>query len=282
MMKTCIRAFKLTITSALGLAPPNASSALPYSAHPSPNILSHLLAQAPLAKKLLSFTLPANLYTGVKGSITLGALPAGHDNLEQSIPMGDLSKGWNVPLSRLNLEAVEESTATDAELDLKGLALFPSLSASGLALPSNLTEKLYPHLHALPDSGWLDGRDFNCSFRGHLPNLTFTFPTSSASSKDASISFAEKDYTLHGYAGEEEICLLTISPHEDEERRGLERVVEVGTPLWRGWHVVFDLEGEGEGEGEMGLVERDREDDDDEAEAREFDFTRMRKRKGFH
>ena len=245
--------------SALGLAPPNASASVPYSEHKIPNILSHLLTQAPLAKPILSFTLPDG-YTSAYGSITLGALPSGHDSVETSIPFGDLSEDWNVPLNSLNLDSTTKD-GKDISIDLKDFALHPTLTP-GLTLPWNLTKTLYTHLHAVPDDGWIQGREFNCSYRGKLPDLTFNFPN------DVNISFVEKEYTLHGWIGDKEICLLTILPHEWDA----EGPVEVGTPLFDRWHVVFDLEDES-----MGLIERERKG---EVREREVEFTEEMRVKG--
>lgn len=234
----------LTSSSALGLSPPNATAQVPYSSYPTSNILTHIRSDSAIANPIITFSLPP--YGIERGSITLGALPRGHEKVDSSIPFGDLSSGWNLPMSGLTL-AGEKKTV---ELDTENLKVHPTFSPS-LLFPSNLTQRLYSHLRALPDPDreWGDVRPFNCSFRGSQPDITFSFPDT-----DAKISFSEEEYTLHGFLGDEEVCLLTIMEHEDE---GMEEVVAVGTMLWEKWHVVFNLEGKS-----MGLIEREEEEED--------------------
>lgn len=215
---------------------------MPYSKHPTQSILSHILSDSSLAKPLLSFSLPR--YGTSLGSIKLGGLPSGHEEIDLSIPFGDLGEGWNVPLASLILGPSDKDDKP-TNIDMTGLKLYPALTAPGLMLPHNLTKILYSHLHALPNDKWQGVKEFNCSYRGYLPDISLSFPDTSTS-----ITFSEEDYTIHGYMGEDEVCLLTITDYWGPP--GSEDAVAIGTMLWERWHVVFDLEDEF-----MGLISRE-------------------------
>ena len=236
----------LTSRSVIGLAPPNATASVPYSKKATPNILSHLLNDASLDAPIISLTLP--MWGKEGSSITLGALPKGYFKVDLSMPLGDLSEGWDLPLSSVTLASTnDEGDSEDVQLDTQGLKFYPSFMSS-IRPPHNLTEALYKHLHALPDSGWGELREFNCSYRGSLPNISFDFDGGD------SISFSEPEYTLYGYDGETLVCLLAIA--EFDGPPGTEDVLTIGEELFDKWHVVFDLGIEGK-EASMGLIERE-------------------------
>lgn len=218
---------------------------------------------------MLSFTLPRALDGEELGSIVLGGLPNGDEDgtIDLSIPFGDPKDGWNVPSEWLKLG---DGSDNDASIDLSEMSLVPELT-NGLHLPHNLTKTLYAHLHALPTNRWMDVWEFNCSYRHTLPTLTFTFPSASSHTDRDSpkVSFEEEDYTLHGYFGDDEVCLLTILEHEQP---WLEDKILLGTMLWEKWHVVFDLREQGErgSNGKLELIPRERMDGRGEVNMAEF------------
>lgn len=240
---------------------------MPYTGHPTANILSHLLSQAPLAQPLMTFSLPQ--WGEDMGSITLGGLPPGRSAPDDHIPLLNNATGWTASVARLALTSNSTTLNSNTSLEIpSSLSLTPILTDKSLLFPAPLLSTVYEHLHALDNDDWEDVKEFNCSFRGTLPDITFRFPGT-----DVEISFAEKEYSIHGFFGDEEFCVLTIMeydapPWEEEDK------VAMGTMFWEKYEVVF---GFGEGGQSMGLIER--ESDGQMASSSKLGLESLRRRK---
>ena len=171
----------------------------------------------------MTITLPLIPNGEPSGSVLLGTLPPGKDDVDISIPLGDFANGWNLAGDSVTLEG-----NASLHLDLKDVLVFPEPSFPGFMFPRDITDALFEALNAT--DRYMLGRAFDCSYRGQLPNMTFDF-------SGTSVVFIEDEYTRHGWRGDDEICLLMIIEPELDSP-----TLAMGTPLFEKFHVVFDMD----------------------------------------